>query len=214
MNIFLCVFSLLPVFLVFSCYSLPRSGKAHMIRLYSRGIDQSELATLKLRYEYNREDISENTFMARLFTVAKPIEKIEVPLKNAERYAGSSFLKIHVPIPESRFEGDWIYRFQSRKPLPGSSDLRPYDSGVGRSRRLGERLLLISEPDTQGNVLSVEFYLFPSRKGYMLRVDLRPKADFSRRIPLGMAADRVADILGDSEAAALFHNQTIVGKAR
>ena len=73
---------------------------------------------------------------------------------------------------------------------------------------------MISRPDGLGNLLHVEFYLFPSRKGYLLRVDLRPAADFSRRIPLGMAADWVADILGDSEASALFHNQKIVGKPR
>lgn len=198
MNVFGCVFSLLPVLIVFSCYSLPKSGKTHTIRLYSRGVDQSELATLKLRYEYNREEPSENTFVARLFTVAKPIEKIQVPLKNAERYAGTSFLKIHVPIPQARFEGKWVYKFQSPKP----------------NSRPALRLLLISEPDALGNVLSVEFSLFPNRKGYMLRLDLRPAADFSRRIPLGMGADRVADILGDSEASALFHNQTIVGKAQ
>ena len=200
MNGFWCVFSLLPVLVVSSCYSLPRSGKTHTIRLYSRGVDQGELATLKLRYEYNREDPSENTFVARLFTVAKPIEKIQVPpgLRNAERYVGTSFLKIHTPIPQARFEGEWVYRFQSPQPYDGPA----------------LRLLLISEPDALGNVLSVEFYLFPSRKGYMLRVDLRPAADFSRRIYPGMAAGRVADILGDSEASALFHNRTIVGKAQ
>ena len=200
MNVFLCFFSLLPVLFVFSCYSLPKSGKTHTIRLYSRGIDQSELATLKLRYD----DEYPPAFVARLFTVAKPIEKIQVPpgIRNAERYAGTSFLKIHVPIPQSRFEGKWVYRFQSPQPFPNDAS------------RPTSRLLLISEPDALGNVLSLEFYLFPSRKGYMLRVDLRPAADFSRRIYRGMAAGRVADILGDSEASALFHNRTIVGKAQ
>ena len=158
----------------------------HTIRLYSRGVERQELATLKLRYEYNREDPSANTFVARLFTVAKPIEKIQ--LKNADPYG--RFLKIHAPIPESRFEGDWIYRFSLNHASPHL-----------RRSLLEERLLLISRPDALGNVLSVEFYLFPSRKGYLLRVDLRPESDFSRRIPLGMGADRVADILGNSEAS-------------
>ncbi len=197
-----------------ACVSLPGSRRAHNIKLYSRGIEHRELGKLRLRYTYDGPESAKNYFYAEFSSSPRPIEKIQIPgqknvrpQRDAEAPghlpgSGRSYLKIQTIIPETWFKGSSIFRYRTRQPFS-------HEDG-----RLVERILLISDPDSSDNILSLDFYLFPSRRGYLLRLDLRPAADFYRRVPAGTPPNQVAKILGDNEAPALFHNQTIVGKAQ
>ncbi len=200
--------------LLLSCQSLPQSAETHDIKLYSRGVDHSEIGTLRLRYDYPGLNSPDNYFFAQLFTTPRPFEQIQIPRSReispeqdaaSPRYSprtGSSYLKLQIIVPEAVFEGPLVYRFRSRQPF------RHYDS------RSIEQLLLISYPDSLDNIFSVAFSLFPSRKAYLLRTDLRPAQDFFHRIPPGTPVDQVADILSGSEQEAIFHNQTVVSPPR
>ncbi|WGK69736.1 hypothetical protein P0082_02410 [Candidatus Haliotispira prima] len=199
--------------LLFTCRSLPNSEKVHNIKLYSRGINRQEIGVFRLRYRYYEPDSPDNEFFATLATTSMPIEQIQIPQNygiSPEKDAlnpgydprrGASYMKIQTVIPNAQFTGDIIYKMRIRQPFEN------YDE------RSIERLLLISQPDSLNSILCIEFYLSPSRRGYMLRLDLRPAPDFHRRIPTGTPADRVADILSDNEQESLFHNLTIIGRS-
>ncbi|MEM9423188.1 MAG: hypothetical protein AAF975_00190 [Spirochaetota bacterium] len=196
-----------------SCYSLPLADKSHRIALFSRGIDYRKIGTLTLRYSYEGPGSSNNYFTAQLSSIAYPLEQIQIPRSKSvhpwedarsPRYnphTGYSYTKIQTVIPEeASFQGVLIFPYQTRQPYRH------------KDRRLIKRLLLISQPDSLDSILTLDFYLYPGRNGYMLRVDLRPAQDFYRLIPPGTPANEAADRLGDTEENAIFHNQTIVGK--
>ena len=210
--------SMLSAFSISSCQSLPKSGKIHTIQLYSRGIEQKEIGTLRLNYTYYAPNAPGNYFYAELYTVPNPIEKIQIPQRTNihpkqdasdpgyNPNTGKSYLNVQTPIPEAFFEGSTIFQFRIDQPFHY------------RDSRKVERLLLISTPDPQNQIpeliLSLDFYLFPNKRGYLLRLDLRTAENFHRRISPETPVDQVAGILSYSEHEAIFHNQTLVGQAQ
>ena len=182
-----------------SCIGLPTQSKLHTIRLYSRGLRAKEIATVRLRYRYKEAHSADNYFYAELYSIARPIELLQIPPNTVEgaRY----YLHSQKVIPEAFFEGVRILKYRMRQPFRH------------KDQRWVERLLLISKPDSLNNILSLDFYLFPSKRGYILRLDLRSAAAFNRRISAETKAQHVANILSHSEQEAIFHNQTIIGQA-
>lgn len=189
----LFLFWLLCLLALSSCSSLSSARESPWtIQLYSRGFEPVPVGDIILRYAWNGDNPSSdfnffgNYFTASLSTLDYYFEKIKI-----EEPDGSVHYVTHLQygVPSAEFYGEELYFIE-------------------RAEHFDRRLVMISQPDSQGNIFSMEIYEYP-QGDLLFRIDLRSQENYKRVISPNLEPSKIMSMLGFYEHDAIYHNLSI-----